>query len=543
MNMSETSAFVPSRRFAPAEGYAWILALLLGLAALWIALGSPVSVVNRTFVFDSDYPNAAAAFEVFVRDIWRYPLGDNPQFGGVNLFFSDAAPWFALLAKAVYGVTGIFIPFDALILVNFLLFSIMAYRWACRLGADMQGRWLITLLLVFSLIMPVRTLGAQHIALSGYWVLLWAMCCVTPDLRGVTSPFRRWECVAVATMAFLSHSYLGAMAVGFMLVVLVLRRQWIQVVGMLALPLFALYLFGFFDSKYATIPGAKEFSLDLLAFAQTLNWAIVPSLYPVSTPQADIVVYLGTGAWALMLMCLVAWVWVWLQNRGNNPARMASSTSEVPLPHSYLYLAAIALAIFALALNLRVAGTVWVSVPFFEPFAALYERFRSPGRFGAPLAYMAVVTAAIVWLRLRPRIAPVIWWLGTLVAICLQMGDLKVAGDKVSLVSPEAYQAKVQHEQISSLLRNMPWSGNVFKDVGYYELEEQRLLDRLLVQYGATRFSVVHGARLDPDEVRERSRLIQTAQPGDVTVTRLEDSAACQGKKVQIKTFSVCLLQ
>lgn len=519
------------------------MALLLGMATLWIALGNPWSVAGGTFVFDSDYPNAAAAFEVFVRDTWRYPLGDNPRFGGVNLFFSDAAPWFALLAKVVYGVTDILIPFDALIVVNFLLFSAMAYRWACRLCVDMQGRWLITLLLVFSLIMPVRTLGAQHIALSGYWVLLWAMCCVTPLPGRETSPWRQWECVIVATMAFLTHSYLGAMATGFMLVVLVLRRQWLQAVLVLATPMLALYLLGFFSSKYATIPGAKEFSLDLLAFAQTLNWAVIPSLYPVSSPQGDIVVYLGTGAWALIAMCLAACVWIRLQGRNDVAARRARCVGQVPWPHAYLYLAAIALAIFALAFNLRLAGSVWLSVPFFEPFASLYERFRSPGRFAAPLAYMAIVTAAIVWLRLRSRVAPAVWWLGVVVAIGLQAADLKVAGDKVSLVSPEAHAAEVQREQISSLLQDKTWSGRVFKDVDYYELEEQRLLDRLLVQYGANQFSVVHGARLDPDDVRERSLQVQTAQPGDVTITRRDAGVACAGREVAIKAFSVCLLQ
>src|SRR5690606_17462192 len=100
--------------------------------------------IGGMFAFDSDYPNAAAAFEVFVRDSWHYPLGENPRFGGVNLFFSDAVPWFALLAKAIYGVTGLFIPFDTFIVLNFLLFSLMAYRWSSRLCDDMRGRWAIT---------------------------------------------------------------------------------------------------------------------------------------------------------------------------------------------------------------------------------------------------------------------------------------------------------------------------------------------------------------------------------------------------------------
>jgi len=345
------------------ERGSWLLAFLLGWVALWLALGNPGTVANGTFAFDSDYPNAAAAFELFVRDSWRFPLGENPAFGGINLFFSDAAPWFALLAKAVHGMTGIFIPFDTLILVNFVLFSVMAHRWARRLSTDMQGRWLITVLLVFSLIMPVRTLGAQHIALSGYWVLLWAMCCVTPIRGNVPSLWQQWECVAVATMAFLTHSYLGSMATGFMLVALILQRHWRQAIAILIAPLLALYLFGFFERKYATIPGAKEFSFDLLAFLQTLNWGVVPSLYPIAPSQGDVFVYLGTGVWAMILMCLVAFLLTALRDRQSRSGGISihlratslrnASLPSVSLPGTSLYCAALALAVFALALNLR----------------------------------------------------------------------------------------------------------------------------------------------------------------------------------------------
>nr|MBF0683472.1 hypothetical protein [Pseudomonas sp.] len=542
MSTFETTAVASGSRPALSEGGSWMLAFLLGLAALWLALGNPISVINGEFVFDSDYPNAAAAFEVFVRDSWRYPLGDNPRFGGVNLFFSDGAPWFAMLAKLIYGVTGVFVPFDTLIVLNFVLFSMMAYRWSCRLCPDTQERWLITLLLVFSLIMPVRTLGAQHIALSGYWVLLWGMCCVTP-LRHAPSVWQRWECVAVATVAFMTHSYLGAMTTGFMLVVLILQRRWLQSVVMLAAPLLALYLFGFFGSKYAMIPGAKEFSLDLLAFVQSLNWGILPSLYPVAPPQGDVVLYLGTGVWALLLMCVAAYGFLMLRRRYGHAPAVGQTASAPPWPHVFLYLSAISLALFALAFNLRVAGQVWVSLPLVEPFSLLYDRFRSPGRFAAPLAYLTMVTVALLWLRLRSRVAPAVWWAGILVAVGLQVADLQFASEKIPPASPVMRDAEQQRQQLASLLAGESWSGRVFKDVGYYELEEQRLLDRLLVQHGANAFSVAHGARLDPDEVRERSLLVQTARPGDVIITRQEARVACAGDQVEIKTFSVCLLQ
>lgn len=559
----------PEPPLTPAELGSWLLAFLLGWVALWVALGDPVAVATGRFTFDSDYPNAAAAFELFVRDRWRYPLGENPTFGGVNLFFSDAAPWFALVAKAVHGITGIFIPFDALILVNFVLFAAMAHRWARRLCPYMQGRWLITLLLVFSLIMPVRTMGAQHIALSGYWTLLWAMCCVTPIGGSAPSCGQRWECVVVATLAFLTHSYLGSMATGFMLVVLVLQRQWWLAATMLIAPLLALYLFGFFGHEYATIPGAKEFSLDLLAFVQTLNWGVVPSLYPIGPSQGDVFVYLGTGVWALILICLAGVAWTTLHDRrygateAGQPGSAASvrgvsSTDELSssargtgtfvsrpsLPVASLYWAALALALFALALNIRVAGQVWVSLPFVEPFSTLYERFRSPGRFAAPLAYLLVVSVALVWLRLRHRLTPAVWWAGSLLAVTLQVADLYAASEEGPLNEAWVMEdAARQRQQIAALLEGKTWSGRVFKNVGYHELEDQRLVDRLLVQYGANWFSVVHGARLNADEVRERSLLAQTASPGDVVITRQDAGLACMGSEVGIKEFSVCLLQ
>ena len=187
---------------------------------------------------------------------------------------------------------------------------------------------------------------------------------------------------------------------------------------------------------------------------------------------------------------------------------------------------------------------MWVSLPFIEPFSTLYERFRSPGRFAAPLAYLIMASVALLWLRLRHRLTSVLWWSGCVVAVALQVADLHAASEEGPLNEPSVMEDAVQQgRQMARLLDGQRWSGRVFKDVGYHELEDQRLLDRLLVQYGANQFSVVHGARLDPDEVRERSLLVQSAQAGDITITRQDAGAVCTGSEVRIKVFSVCLLQ
>lgn len=221
----------------------YLAAIVLGMFCLWIVCGSPAHVLAGGLMIDTDYPNAAAAFEIFVRDQWHWPLGESPDFGGVNIFFSDGAPWLALLAKAINGLTGFYIPFHALVIVNIVLFAVMAYRLARCLVAEETIRWLVCALLVFSLIMPVRMIGAQHIALSSYWVVLWAMCCVPVGAEGRLW-WRRWEFLAATGLAILSHAYLGAMSIAIVGIVLLSERRWVAAALAALWPLLLLYVVG-----------------------------------------------------------------------------------------------------------------------------------------------------------------------------------------------------------------------------------------------------------------------------------------------------------
>lgn len=107
------------------------LTCLLGAVAFWVIAGNPVDVINGGLVIDTDYANAAAAFNIFVHDQWHWLLGANPGFGGINIFFSDGGPWLAMLAELIYQLSGIFINFHWLTLINVMLFAIMARRLAC----------------------------------------------------------------------------------------------------------------------------------------------------------------------------------------------------------------------------------------------------------------------------------------------------------------------------------------------------------------------------------------------------------------------------
>ncbi|WP_139284332.1 hypothetical protein [Salinicola sp. MIT1003] len=526
----------------------YIPAIALGMFCLWIVCGSPAHVLAGGLMIDTDYPNAAAAFEIFVRDQWHWPLGESPNFGGVNIFFSDGAPWLALFAKAINGLTGFYIPFHTLVIVNILLFAVMAYRLARCLVAEETIRWLVCALLVFSLIMPVRMIGAQHIALGSYWVVLWAMCCV-PVGTASRLWWRRWEFLATTGLAILSHAYLGAMAIAIVGIVLLSERRWVAAALAALWPLLLLYVVGVFHGEHSTTEGAKAYSLDLLAFAESLGWAITPNLYAIDEPtQSDAILYLGTGAWLLLLASLAmgaatlvkqrtwpAWYprdWFGAAIKGQDPRKRRLLV---------LLVAALLLVIYAMAFDLRVAGHRLLSLDFPSLTLALYDRFRVTGRFAAPMAFLLIVLAGLAWSSRRACMPKWVWASVACLAIVLQLLDARHAGTK-SPPGDWLADAEEQRKAVASVLEGRDWSGRVYKDVGYFELEQQRLIDRLLVDFGARHFEVVHGARLAPQDVERRSGY-RDARAGDVVLLNQGAPGPACERQAAIKTFVLCLVE
>lgn len=516
---------------SPLVGY--LLALTLGVIAAWLVIGSPLYILRGGLMNDSDYPNAAAAFLLFVQDGWHWPLGANPDFGGVNVFFSDAAPWFALSGKALHSLTGITVSFHFLVLLNFLLLGVTAWRLARRVCDDEASRWVLAGLLVFNLIMPVRLIGAQHIALGSYWVLLWAMCAV-PARGESRGGWRQWECLAATGFAIWSHAYLGAMAITIMLVSLLAARRWFAALWVLLLPIILLYVIGALGGEHASASGAKVYALDLGAFTKSLGWAMTGNLYDIhEVTQGDAILYLGSGVWLLLIGSVVI-------SLARKELPRAAILGQGVRRHRLLtvLLASLGLMLYAMAFDLRIAGHVWASMDIPAIFLPLYESFRATGRFAAPMAYCLVIIATLWWAAWRQRVRG--WWMLGVVAVLLQASDAWYAGDK-SRPSGWRADADSQHQAVAALLDGRDWSGRVFRDVDFHELEQQRLLDYLLVEHGADRFEVAHGARLSWEDVKRRSGYKQ-AVSGDVVILSGDaDGPECRDS-ASLKQFEICLL-
>lgn len=503
----------------------------------YIITGGLGEVVSGMLIVDTDYPNAAAAFQVFMTDIWRIPFGSNPNWGGTNILFSDPSIAYALVAKILRTMTGLSAEFNYLIVINFLLFGIFALRLARQLTNERMTQWLIVIMLSANLIMPSRIIGAQHIALGSYWVILWAMTSVR-----INAEYRKigfYEPFFCIILALLSHSYLGAMAIVIVMVQLIFQKKYVSALILPIMPLVTLGLLGFFNYDYVMSYVAKAYGLNMAAYFYSLNWASTGDWYNLeNTAQEDIYLYLGSGV-ILLLAAIIIRKIVEIFTGTNERFEQGRQTRQILRA---LLTAALLLALYATAFELKIASFNLASLEIPELIEPLYHRFRIAGRFGTVLCYVVIVMIGLSWGKEKNRSN--LWWVISIAAVFLQISDAVHASKYATHRSMVMIQDKnFQLKAVSSVLDGTQWSGRVVKKVKFEDLESQRLLDYLLLQHEAKEFSVVHSARAEPQKVVEIMNKSKFSTR-DLLVTRSLDanSVVCE-RIAHIKGFQLCLIK
>jgi hypothetical protein len=509
---------------------------LIGLILFCIITGGFRDVLNDRLIIDTDYPNAAAAFQLYVTDQWRFPIGENPKFGETNIFFSDASPIYAVTAKAIYSLTGVSLSFNYLIIISFSLFALFSLRLARRVSDDPPTQWLIAVLLILNLVMPTRMIGAQHIALGSYWVLLWAMTCVQSNQT--SSKMRYCEPVLCTSVAILSHSYLGAMAIATVMVQLIWKKRYTLALSSVLMPVALLTVCGFFEEPHALCHGTKAYGLNLAAFFYSLNWAFTGNWYkPENIAQYDIFLFIGSGVMLILASNVIARI-IEIFTYGTLSSGGDRQTQSSLYP---LIAAAFLLALYGMAFDINVGGWHLASFEIPHPLEFLYQRFRVAGRFGTILCYLMIVLTVLWWgKRRRNRL----WWIVSVAAILLQVADAfhssRYASHKNNLAIEER---DIQSNAVSHLLAHAKWTGHVIKKVDFPDLESQRLLDYLIVRAGATKFSAVYSARANPRNLTERMER-SVFSKGDLLITTegRYDPSICD-KTAVAKGFYLCLVR
>jgi hypothetical protein len=188
-----------------------ILPVMLGLLAFFTVVGWDILRFDN-IRWLQQYDDSAQHYLgwLFYRNTpWAFPIGSNPNFGlevGSSIFYSDSIPILALFFKLLSPLLPEqFQYFGLWYLLCFVLQAWFAFRLVGIIRDDLLIKVCATGLFIFS--PPMLNRLVCHSSLVGHWLILAALYfCLTG-----ASQSKKWQWLAIAVIASLTHAYLLAM--------------------------------------------------------------------------------------------------------------------------------------------------------------------------------------------------------------------------------------------------------------------------------------------------------------------------------------------
>ena len=129
---------------------------------------------NIEWLYHTDLATNQSGWQFFRDDLWRFPLGANPNYGiyyDGSIVFSDSIPIFAIFFKII----KIFLPdnfqyFSTWILLCIYLQIFFSYKILFKFTNDTIYSLIGSLFFIFSTILIQRS--GIHFSLMGQWIIL-----------------------------------------------------------------------------------------------------------------------------------------------------------------------------------------------------------------------------------------------------------------------------------------------------------------------------------------------------------------------------------
>ncbi|MDX2110319.1 MAG: DUF6311 domain-containing protein [Verrucomicrobiota bacterium] len=327
----------------------------------------------------------------FIQDSWRFPLLDiknvnTPE--GANLAMMDGIPVAGIFCKLVVALFhhG---PFNYI--GYWLVFCFMMQGWfAVRLMRALgHTDWLVLLIAaLFALSYPPFIFRFGHAALTGHFLLLWALTLYVEGARSSYPRVQHLKFALLAMLAVMVHIYLMAMIMviylGFTLQQFwkVKNYRWWNAafypISILAVILLMIVL-GIirWGESIATMGGYGIYSMNLLSpfwpqWSGIFRYCGIPLLDPTNG-QYEGYAYLGLGVILLFIATLIMHRRHW-QNWVKS--------------HRYLFLLLVALLFFIVSHRIYFAEWKLVTLP--KLGSTICDHFRCSGRFIWPIGYLVI---------------------------------------------------------------------------------------------------------------------------------------------------------
>ena len=361
---------------------------------------------------------------------WQFPLGLTDRLAypdSTSVIFTDSIPLLAVPFKVLSPILPAeFQYFGLWGIACFVLQGALSARILRRFVSSRLAVVLGSAFFIGAPIMIVRMFG--HTALAGQWLLLFALyplfaCEEYADLRKAV----RFAILLGALSASIHVYFLlmtGILLAGFLIADLIQRRSLRRTMAILAsflgsAALVIWLLGGFSAGMKADGGGLGVYSMNLyaffnprVAFLNPPRWSCLLQDQPLYLfEQYEGFLYLGAG-----IFLVLAVAFVFLVGSG----RMKQILSVYRAVWIGLLVVCGMSLFVALSPVVTYKDKLLFTIPTPEAVAHLWSIFRSTGRFGWPIVYVAMLGGMIAICRLMTRRTAIVL---LALALCLQMYD------------------------------------------------------------------------------------------------------------------------
>jgi hypothetical protein len=462
----------------------------------------------------ADLATSQLGWMYFNDDLWRWPLGSNPHYGGLvgnSMLYSDSIPSVAVPLKLLFAAwpTGTPSQIAGLsLLIGLLMMSVLSFK---LLSLWVSGNEAIPFIGTFFFVLAPRLLDSWAISsLFPQWVIVGALLIISLDLNipRRTGSWCLLVFVSIGINPYVTAALFVLSAGDFAVRGFAARRLisalwgWLATIGM--------GVFGFWTWGGFAIPlssGAAGSSLG--AYSANVLSLVDPGGYSrfigdLSGGTGEGFNYVGAGILALLVSAFGAWLFNRTRSRGraHNPLLCTQRRQSIVI----LTATTIPLAVFATLPVLSIGSHVW-TLPVPGPFAFLFEVFRSNARFMWPLMYAVILAGVALGSRINRRHGAVI----LLAGLVIQMLDLVPLMSSVrEQVGRSTSSGLIHQAQLGSVLSSpdvaalevipaFPYPPDApWREVGFAAFEAGLPLGSLgaLARYDAQALLAVRGAGL-----------------------------------------------
>ena len=291
-----------------------LLYIFLGLIATICILGFDyISLTNHAWLTSSvDMTSDLISWNYFMNDIWRFPIGKNPNYGmslESGIVFSGAVPFISIIFKLFKD----FLPYDfhffsIWIFVCFFLQSYIAFLIIHYHTKNITFSIFGSLFFLLSPIFIHRL--AWHLSLSAHWLILLGLYIETKNEKAK----KLFYWISLISLSALVHFYFTIILSGifFIFTLNTYFKNWNfkNFILQISLPLFFLiltmYVFGFFEVPFTDSLGQGYgfYKLNLLSIINPssltpnheINWSLfLPEISSQWQEKIEGFNYLGLG--------------------------------------------------------------------------------------------------------------------------------------------------------------------------------------------------------------------------------------------------------